>query len=85
MRGRPSIGMGLLERQTLKQRRRKGGFGNPPLQLDELLEVGFQLADALRLDVDSDFRDFALVFLRPGRQNVDSKNLHTILKREGLI
>ncbi len=41
------IAMQLLEGQTLKRRLSRGGFENPPLQIDELLDLGIQVADAL--------------------------------------
>jgi Tol biopolymer transport system component len=45
--GQPFIAMELLEGQTLKERLGRGGFQNPPLQLDELLGLAIQIADAL--------------------------------------
>jgi serine/threonine protein kinase/tetratricopeptide (TPR) repeat protein len=45
--GQLFIVMELLEGLTLKQRLGRGGFANPPLQLDELLELAIQIADAL--------------------------------------
>src|SRR5271157_4381014 len=51
--GKPFIAMELLEGQTLRQLIGRGalrapaGGQSPPLPLDELLELGIQLADAL--------------------------------------
>jgi serine/threonine protein kinase/Tol biopolymer transport system component len=45
--GQPFIAMELLEGQTLKERLGRGGSGNPPLQIDELLDLAIQIADAL--------------------------------------
>jgi eukaryotic-like serine/threonine-protein kinase len=51
--GQPFIAMELLEGQTLKERLRRGalrapaGGQSPPLQLDTLLDLAIQIADAL--------------------------------------
>jgi serine/threonine protein kinase/Tol biopolymer transport system component len=45
--GRPFIAMELLEGQTLKQRIGVGAVREPPLQLDTLLDLAIQIADAL--------------------------------------
>jgi hypothetical protein len=54
--GRPFIAMEYLEGQTLRQRlavaatspsSRPPGTSAPPLRLDELLDLGIQIADAL--------------------------------------
>jgi len=45
--GQPFIVMECLEGQTLKHRIGLGALREPPLQLDTLLELGIQIADAL--------------------------------------
>jgi serine/threonine protein kinase/Tol biopolymer transport system component len=45
--GKPFIAMELLEGQTLKQRIGVGAVREPPLQLDTLLDLAIQIADAL--------------------------------------